>query len=125
MPASNSKALAASPSMSQRAGRRARHRAWLPAEHTFPIKADQPPRIRRKPMKTPSLLCMAAVLAALMAAPAAAQNVTLRSADIHPDGYPTVEAVIYMGKLVEERTKGRIKIQVFNNAALGSEKDTI
>ncbi len=81
--------------------------------------------IRRKPMKTPSLLCMAAVLATLAVAPAAAQNVTLRSADIHPDGYPTVEAVIYMGKLVEERTKGRIKIQMFNNAALGSEKDTI
>lgn len=76
-------------------------------------------------MKTPSLLCAVALAAALMTAPAAAQNVTLRSADIHPDGYPTVEAVIYMGKLVEERTKGRIKIQMFNNAALGSEKDTI
>ena len=76
-------------------------------------------------MKTPSLLCMAAVLATLAVAPAVAQSVTLRSADIHPDGYPTVEAVIYMGKLVEERTKGRIKIQVFNNASLGSEKDTI
>lgn len=66
----------------------------------------------------------AASVALAAAAPAAAQ-VTLRSADIHPDGYPTVEAVKHMGKLVEERTKGRVKIQVFNNRQLGEEKDTI
>ncbi|WP_275785899.1 TRAP transporter substrate-binding protein [Pararhizobium gei] len=54
-----------------------------------------------------------------------AQEITLRSADIHPDGYPTVEAVKYMGELVSERTNGRIKIEVMNNATLGSEKDTI
>ncbi|TPQ51194.1 C4-dicarboxylate ABC transporter [Prosthecomicrobium hirschii] len=59
------------------------------------------------------------------AAPPAAAQITLRSADIHPDGYPTVEAVIYMGKLVEERTKGRVKVKVFNNRQLGEEKDTI
>jgi TRAP-type C4-dicarboxylate transport system substrate-binding protein len=59
------------------------------------------------------------------AAPPAAAQITLRSADIHPDGYPTVEAVIYMGKLVEERTKGRVKVKVFNNLQLGEEKDTI
>lgn len=49
----------------------------------------------------------------------------LRSADIHPDGYPTVEAVKYMGELLSERSGGRISISVFNNASLGSEKDTI
>ncbi|RWX78545.1 TRAP transporter substrate-binding protein [Neorhizobium lilium] len=54
-----------------------------------------------------------------------AQEITLRSADIHPDGYPTVEAVKYMGDLVSQRTKGRIKIQVMNNSMLGGEKDTI
>ena len=30
-----------------------------------------------------------------------------------------------MGKLLEERTNGRIKIQVFHSAQLGQEKDTI
>jgi tripartite ATP-independent transporter DctP family solute receptor len=63
-------------------------------------------------------------LAAFVAGPALAQ-ITLRSADIHPDGYPTVEAVIYAGKLLEERTGGRVKIQMFNNRQLGEEKDTI
>jgi tripartite ATP-independent transporter DctP family solute receptor len=61
----------------------------------------------------------------LAALPAAAQSVTLRSADIHPDGYPTVEAVKYLGDLMDQRSGGRIKIQVFNNAQLGAEKDTI
>ncbi|MCD2183842.1 TRAP transporter substrate-binding protein [Rhizobium sp. TRM96647] len=69
-------------------------------------------------------LCLALGLA-LAAGTVHAQEITLRSADIHPDGYPTVEAVKYMGQLVSERTNGRIKIEVTNNAALGSEKDTI
>ncbi|MDR6955716.1 tripartite ATP-independent transporter DctP family solute receptor [Ancylobacter sp. 3268] len=74
------------------------------------------------------MLCVAGAfaLAPVMLAPmgASAQTV-LRSADIHPDGYPTVEAVKYMGELVKQRSNGRLDIQVFNNAALGSEKDTI
>jgi tripartite ATP-independent transporter DctP family solute receptor len=74
-------------------------------------------------MRTFTALLVSA-LAALVAGPVLAQ-VTLRSADIHPDGYPTVEAVIYAGKLLEERTGGRVKIQMFNNRQLGEEKDTI
>ncbi|MET0359125.1 MAG: TRAP transporter substrate-binding protein [Pararhizobium sp.] len=62
---------------------------------------------------------------ALAASTAQAQEITLRSADIHPDGYPTVEAVKYMGQLLSERSNGRIKIEVSNNAVLGNEKDTI
>jgi tripartite ATP-independent transporter DctP family solute receptor len=56
---------------------------------------------------------------------ASAQTVTLRSADIHPDGYPTVEAVKHFGSLLEQKTNGRLKVQVFHSAQLGQEKDTI
>jgi tripartite ATP-independent transporter DctP family solute receptor len=63
--------------------------------------------------------------AAMLATSAQAQNVTLRSTDIHPDGYPTIEAVKYMGQLLEQRSSGRIKINVFHSAQLGQEKDTI
>lgn len=69
-----------------------------------------------------------ALAAALVAAPlslAQAQTITLRSADIHPDGYPTVEAVKYFGQVVEQKTNGRIKVQVFISGQLGQEKDTI
>lgn len=56
---------------------------------------------------------------------AQAQTVTLRSTDIHPDGYPTIEAVKYMGQLLEQRTNGALKVNVFHSAQLGNEKDTI
>ena len=68
---------------------------------------------------------VAALVAGFVAGPAAAADIVLRSADIHPDGYPTVDAVKYMGELVKERSNGRIEIQVFNNRQLGEEKDTI
>jgi tripartite ATP-independent transporter DctP family solute receptor len=49
----------------------------------------------------------------------------LRSADTHPDGYPTVEAVKYMGDLIKQRTDGRYSVEVYHSAQLGEEKDTI
>lgn len=56
---------------------------------------------------------------------AQAADMVLRSSDTHPDGYPTVEAVKYMGQLLEERTDGRLGVEVFHSAQLGEEKDTI
>lgn len=76
-------------------------------------------------MNAPIRAAAIAILAALAGTPALAAEITLRSADIHPDGYPTVDAVKYMGDLVKERSGGRIEIQVFNNRQLGEEKDTI
>lgn len=69
---------------------------------------------------------LAALLAgAALASAAGACEVTLRSSDTHPEGYPTVVAVQYMGTLVEERTGGRVCVEVFPSAQLGEEKDTI
>jgi tripartite ATP-independent transporter DctP family solute receptor len=75
-------------------------------------------------------LLLGTAIAAPLAAPwiggrASAQGVTLRAADIHPDGYPTIEGVKFMGRLVEERTGGRIRIQMFHSRQLGEEKDTL
>ncbi|MBB6306323.1 TRAP transporter substrate-binding protein [Xanthobacter tagetidis] len=67
---------------------------------------------------------LAALLCAAPALPAFAQT-TLKSADIHPDGYPTVEAVKYFGELVEKKTNGKYKVQLFFAGQLGGEKDTI
>ncbi len=66
-----------------------------------------------------------ALAAPMLAGRAQAQTVTLRAADIHPDGYPTVEAVKHMGRLAEERSGGRLKIQMFHSRQLGEEKDTL
>ena len=69
---------------------------------------------------------MAALFATTaLATGAAACETTLRSSDTHPEGYPTVVAVQEMGKMLEERTNGRLCIEVFHSAQLGQEKDTI
>lgn len=65
-----------------------------------------------------------AVLCVALSTPAMAGKV-FRSADTHSDGYPTVEAVKYMGKLLSDWTNGRLGIKVFAGRQLGEEKDTI
>ncbi len=70
-----------------------------------------------------SAIAIAAVLAVFLATGAGAQ--TFKAADTHSDGYPTVEAVKYMGKLLESWTNGRMKIKMFPGRQLGEEKDTI
>jgi len=77
-------------------------------------------------MKTrrPILAALAAA-AALQFAPAVAQAQTLKAADVHPAGYPTVVAVENMGKKLDQATKGRIKFQMFPGSVLGGEKEMI
>jgi tripartite ATP-independent transporter DctP family solute receptor len=60
-----------------------------------------------------------------LATGAVACEITLRSSDTHPEGYPTVAAVEYMGDLLEERSGGRLCIEVYHSAQLGQEADTI
>ncbi|HEX3044593.1 MAG TPA: TRAP transporter substrate-binding protein, partial [Bacillota bacterium] len=55
----------------------------------------------------------------------ASSKIILRSADVHALGYPTVESVKYMSRLVRERTGGRIEIVVYPNGSLGSEKSVV
>ncbi len=54
-----------------------------------------------------------------------AQAQEFRAADTHADGYPTVEAVKYMGTLLSDWTGGRLGIKMFAGRQLGEEKDTI
>jgi tripartite ATP-independent transporter DctP family solute receptor len=50
---------------------------------------------------------------------------TLASADVHPNGYPTVEAVRFIGKRLEEETGGRLRVNVYFSGQLGREADTV
>ncbi|MGY6548977.1 MAG: TRAP transporter substrate-binding protein [Roseinatronobacter sp.] len=69
---------------------------------------------------------LASLLASVaMGSAAMACEITLRSSDTHPDGYPTVAAVEHMGTLITERTDGRICIEIYHSAQLGQEADTI
>jgi len=68
----------------------------------------------------------AALASAALGAPAfAQQKMVLKATDVHPLGYPTVEAVVRMGKKLEAATGGRLSIQMFPSMQLGGEKEMI
>jgi tripartite ATP-independent transporter DctP family solute receptor len=48
-----------------------------------------------------------------------------RAADTQSEDYPTVQALRYMGRLIEEKSGGRLQIRVFHSRQLGEEKETI
>jgi tripartite ATP-independent transporter DctP family solute receptor len=66
--------------------------------------------------------------AAVVGAPrvAAAQaKAVLKASDVHPLGYPTVEAVVRMGKKLETATSGRLSVQMYPAMQLGGEKEML
>jgi tripartite ATP-independent transporter DctP family solute receptor len=66
------------------------------------------------------------VVGTLPGAPVSAQQkMVFKAADVHPLGYPTVEAVVRMGKKLEEATKGRLSVQIYPSMQLGGEKEMI
>src|SRR6266566_2729129 len=58
-------------------------------------------------------------------AKAADQKLVLKASDVHPEGYPTVEAILAMGKKLEAATGGRLSVQMFAAMQLGGEKEAI
>ena len=64
--------------------------------------------------------------ATLASGPALAQQkLVLKATDVHPLGYPTVEAVVLMGKKLDAATNGRLSIQMYPSMQLGGEKEMI
>jgi len=81
-------------------------------------------------MQRRSILAVAAgaafaILAGLDGAALAQQKLVLKATDVHPLGYPTVEAVVRMGKKLEAATNGRLSIQMYPSMQLGGEKEMI
>src|SRR5256886_1979626 len=52
-------------------------------------------------------------------------KLVLKATDVHPLGYPTVEAVERMGKKLAAATNGRFSIQMYPSMQLGGEKEMI
>src|SRR5207247_11016560 len=63
-------------------------------------------------------LCLAAVSTTAVAR-------EFRVADTQSEDYPTVQALRYMGLLIEERSGGRHQVRVFHSRQLGEGKETI
>src|SRR6202140_1824041 len=55
----------------------------------------------------------------------AQQKLVLKASDVHPTGYPTVEAVENMGKKRAQATNGRLSVQMYASMQLGGEKEAI
>jgi tripartite ATP-independent transporter DctP family solute receptor len=74
-------------------------------------------------------VCLSVVIALILLGasvlPAVAATRTLKLAEVHPKGYPTEMADERFAELVEQKTNGRLKIQVFYGGQLGSENDTV
>lgn len=52
-------------------------------------------------------------------------EMTLRLADVHSDGYPTMDGNYEFKRVVEEKSNGRIKVEIYGSAQLGDEKTVI
>ena len=49
----------------------------------------------------------------------------MTAADVHIDGYPTVQAVRWMSERIAAQTDGRLRIRVYHAGQLGRESDTV
>ena len=72
-----------------------------------------------------SAAAAAAALLAFAPATPAQQKMVLKAADVHPLGYPTVEAIQRMGKKLDAATSGRLTLQMYQQMQLGGEKEMI
>ena len=67
-------------------------------------------------------LAILLTLALLLAAGTASAATTLKLSEVHAEGYPTTLADREFARLVEERTEGRIKIEVYSGGTLYGEE---
>ena len=78
-------------------------------------------------MRRRDLLAAAGALAIGAAARTAFADdkTVLKASDVHPEGYPTVQAVEDLGKQLEAGTNGRLSVQMYASMQLGGEKEAI
>jgi len=76
-------------------------------------------------MKRREWLSGAASSLALLASGRALAEPPLTATDVHPAGYPTVEAVNWIGTELERETGGRLRLRLYHSGQLGRESDAI
>ena len=71
------------------------------------------------------LLATAVAAAMLVGGAQSASALEIKSSDVHPMGYPTTDAIEYMGQLLDTWTSGRMQIKIFHSMQLGGEKEAL
>ncbi len=74
-------------------------------------------------LKTTLNIALTAAIGAALASTVSATE--FRSAEVHPDDYPTTLAVKQMSETLKKLTNGKHSINVFSGGKLGNEKDSI
>jgi tripartite ATP-independent transporter DctP family solute receptor len=67
----------------------------------------------------------AAMMVGSVSTVSAADAIILKASDVHPMDYPTIVAVVNLGKKFEDATKGKYKLQMFPLMQLGGEKEAL
>ena len=81
---------------------------------------------RREFLRSGAAFAAAGIVGTVPARETFAQTkMVLKATDVHPLGYPTVEAVVRMGKKLEQATGGRLSVQMYPSMQLGGEKEMI
>ena len=83
------------------------------------------PQIVSKPCRFGAARRLAAALALTVAVSTPSWALEIKSSDVHPMGYPTTDAIQYMGDLLSAWTNGRINIKIFHSMQLGGEKEAL
>jgi tripartite ATP-independent transporter DctP family solute receptor len=71
------------------------------------------------------LTASAVAVAMALTTATSASALEIKSSDVHPMGYPTTDAIEYMGELLSKWTNGRITIKIFHSMQLGGEKEAL
>lgn len=52
-------------------------------------------------------------------------QILLRCADVHRLDYPTIAGVRHLGNLLQERTRGKLRIEIYPESSLGTERSVV
>jgi tripartite ATP-independent transporter DctP family solute receptor len=68
---------------------------------------------------------VAVVASAVALAAAPSWALEIKSSDVHAMGYPTTDAIEYMGEILKEKSNGELSIKIFHSMQLGGEKEAL
>src|SRR5688572_631632 len=77
----------------------------------------------RRPLVAVLLMSIVFASVGLTSRPGLARE--FRVADTQVENYPTVQSLMFMDRLIDERTAGRHRLRIFHSRQLGEEKETI
>lgn len=71
------------------------------------------------------LIATAATAAVALSLSLPVSALEIKSSDVHPMGYPTTDAIEYMGQLLNTWTGGRLNNKIYHSMQLGGEKEAL